>query len=79
MRPRTLILDECVHRRLIYELCRWYNIVIPKTGLSDYEIRDLAAILDAYVLTYDRGFPDYAKLIYARGYIDARQKVKSKI
>jgi predicted nuclease of predicted toxin-antitoxin system len=78
MRP-ILCLDECVDRRLIRELSRKYNIVIPKTGLSDYEIRDLASVIDAYILTYDRGFPDYAKLIYARSYYDARQKVKSKI
>ena len=78
-RPNTLIIDECVHRKLIYELCRWYNIVIPKTGLTDYEILDLAVMIDAYILTYDRAFPDYSKLIYAKGYIDAKQKVKHQL
>ena len=78
MRP-LLVIDECCHRRLIYELSQWYNIVVPKVGLSDNEVLDLAVMLDAYVLTYDRGFPDYAKLIYARSYYDARQKVKRNI
>jgi len=78
MRP-ILIIDENCHRKLIFELSKKYNIVVPQAGLSDYDILDLAVMLDAYVLTYDRGFPDYAKLIYARGYYDARQKVKSKI
>jgi len=74
-----LILDECCHRDLIKFLSKRYNVLIPKIGLNDDTILEMAVMLDAYILTYDATFPAYSKLIKAHSYSDAKYKTAQAI
>ena len=60
----TIILDENLSPKLAEQLYRQYNVILPKRGMDDEEILEMAVMLDCYVLTRDRGFPTYPKLIY---------------
>lgn len=77
MRPyEIVILDENMSPDLAKRLCNRYNVMIPRRGMTDIEILELAVMLDGFILTRDKGFPDYSKLIYCRrtsiGYIEQK-------
>ena len=78
MKP-IILLDECVHRRLIYELSADYNVFVPQRGLKDNEVLDMAKLLDCYIVTRDGKFPDYDKLIYAKNYENLIKKIRKEV
>jgi len=66
MMKKTVIIDENLSPRLLYELIREYNVILPRRGQSDEELLNMAIMLDCYLITRDRGFPQYPKLVYLK-------------
>jgi len=62
----SIVIDENISPSLARFLCRKYNAILPRRGSTDLEVLELALSLDAYILSRDRHFPPYEKLIYCK-------------